>query len=140
MAIQDWGAIGNIVAAIGVIASLLYLAIQIRQNNAYIRRQAMFDTLAAVRETEGSIYSDPELSRIFSDRLVPGALGKLLEEFLRQGVRFVCGRRIARARTTRFATLGLLDGVAISIVHTESENEIPIVSFRRGLQPVDASG
>lgn len=31
----------------------------------------------------------------------------------------------------RFVTLGLLKGVAVSIVHTESENEIRIVSFRR---------
>jgi hypothetical protein len=33
MTIQDWGAIGEIIGALGVIASLLYLAVQIRQNS-----------------------------------------------------------------------------------------------------------
>ena len=31
----------------------------------------------------------------------------------------------------RFVTLGLLAGVPVSIVHTESENEIRIISFRK---------
>ena len=32
MTIQDWGAVGEIIGAIAVVASLVYLAIQIRQN------------------------------------------------------------------------------------------------------------
>ena len=36
MTIQDWGAIGEIIGAIAVVASLVYLAIQIRQNTAQI--------------------------------------------------------------------------------------------------------
>jgi uncharacterized DUF497 family protein len=31
----------------------------------------------------------------------------------------------------RFVTLGLLDGVPVSIVHTESDEEIRVISFRR---------
>ena len=31
----------------------------------------------------------------------------------------------------RFETLGLLAGVPVSVVHTESENEIRIISFRK---------
>ena len=31
----------------------------------------------------------------------------------------------------RFVTLGLLAGIPVSVVHTESENEIRIISFRR---------
>jgi uncharacterized protein len=31
----------------------------------------------------------------------------------------------------RFATLGLLAGVPVSIVHTESEDEIRVISFRK---------
>jgi uncharacterized DUF497 family protein len=31
----------------------------------------------------------------------------------------------------RFVTLGLLDGVPVSIVHTESAEEIRVISFRR---------
>ncbi len=31
----------------------------------------------------------------------------------------------------RFVTLGLLEGVVVSIVHTENEDEIRIISFRK---------
>jgi hypothetical protein len=31
----------------------------------------------------------------------------------------------------RFVTLGFLDGIPVSIVHTESEEEIRVISFRR---------
>ena len=34
-------------------------------------------------------------------------------------------------REQRFVTLGLLDGVPVSIVHTETEHEIRIISFRQ---------
>jgi len=37
MSIQDWGSVGEIVGAIGVVASLLYLAVQIRQSSAIAR-------------------------------------------------------------------------------------------------------
>ncbi len=32
----------------------------------------------------------------------------------------------------RFVTLGLLAGVLVSVVHTESEDEIRVISFRKG--------
>ena len=47
MTIQDWGAIGEIVGAIAVVASLIYLAIQIRQNTAQISRSIESDRFAA---------------------------------------------------------------------------------------------
>lgn len=31
----------------------------------------------------------------------------------------------------RFVTLGLLAGIPVSVVHTESENEIRVISFRK---------
>jgi uncharacterized DUF497 family protein len=34
-------------------------------------------------------------------------------------------------REQRFVTLGLLAGIPVSIVHTESEHEIRIISFRK---------
>ncbi|MDZ4252612.1 MAG: BrnT family toxin [Sulfuritalea sp.] len=34
----------------------------------------------------------------------------------------------------RFVTLGLLAGIPVSIVHTESEHEIRIISFRKASQ------
>jgi uncharacterized protein len=35
----------------------------------------------------------------------------------------------------RFVTLGLLAGVVVSIVHTENNHEIRIISFRRATRP-----
>ena len=34
----------------------------------------------------------------------------------------------------RFVTLGLLSGIPVSVVHTESEYEIRIISFRKATQ------
>ena len=34
----------------------------------------------------------------------------------------------------RFVTLGLLAGMTVSIVHTENEHEIRIISFRKATQ------
>ena len=44
MSIQDWGAIGEIIGALAVVASLIYLAVQIRQNKYAIER----DTTRAI--------------------------------------------------------------------------------------------
>jgi hypothetical protein len=39
MPIQDWGAIGKIVSAIGVVFALIYLTTQIRQNTRQLQSQ-----------------------------------------------------------------------------------------------------
>ena len=39
MTVQDWGAIGEIVGGIAIIATLIYLALQIRQSNTATHRQ-----------------------------------------------------------------------------------------------------
>ncbi len=50
-----------------------------------------------------------------------------------------CSKQLrTRSRTTgspngeqRFVTLGLLVGIPVSVVHTESEREIRVISFRK---------
>jgi len=59
------GAIAEIVGAIGVIGSLIYLSLQVRQNNAYIRNQALFDTVSELRQAIGRMIEDADLSRIY---------------------------------------------------------------------------
>ncbi len=47
MSVQDWGAIGEIIGAVAIIISLLYVGIQIRQNNRDTRvltSQVFIDT------------------------------------------------------------------------------------------------
>jgi hypothetical protein len=51
VSIQDWGAIGEIVGALAVVASLVYLAIQIRQNTRQISLSLESTKLAAFERT-----------------------------------------------------------------------------------------
>jgi hypothetical protein len=65
MSLEDLGNIGEFVAAVAVVVSLIYLAIQIRQNT-YSVRSSTFQ--AAVRDTTEIIdplVRDPELNRIW---------------------------------------------------------------------------
>lgn len=59
------GAIGEVVGALGVIATLGYLATQIRQNTASVRASTLQDMSEASASFLGLIASDNELSRIF---------------------------------------------------------------------------
>ena len=51
MSIQDWGANGEIVGALAVVASLIYLAMQIRQNTRQISMSLESAKLAAFERT-----------------------------------------------------------------------------------------
>lgn len=39
MSIQDWGAVGEVISAIGVVVTLIYLSTQIRQNTRQLRSE-----------------------------------------------------------------------------------------------------
>jgi hypothetical protein len=64
LTIQDLGNIGEFVAAIAVLVSLLYLAIQIRQNTKSVRTstyQAVLDSSHRLSE----YFADPRMERIY---------------------------------------------------------------------------
>ena len=72
MSIQDWGAIGEIVGAIAVVASLIYLAVQIRQNTRQISLNLESSKLAAFEQNVESgnrarelLITDPALAELF---------------------------------------------------------------------------
>lgn len=48
MTIQDWGAVGEIIGAIAVVASLVYLALQIRQNTQQIAHSIETERVASL--------------------------------------------------------------------------------------------
>ena len=82
MTLQDLGNIGELVGAIGVVVSLVYLATQIRQNTKAVRSntsQAITDSRV---EFLSSISDNPEVARMFfsgltdPDRLGPDELGR----------------------------------------------------------------
>lgn len=70
--IQDLGAVGEFIGAIGVVVTLGYLAFQIRQNTSQLERNALTTKAAAVkasnialRETRQSIFSSGDMSEYF---------------------------------------------------------------------------
>jgi len=63
--IQDYGALGEIVGGVGVVATLAYLAWQIRQNTLTIRTAAVNATIIALREPRQSIFGSEEMTHIF---------------------------------------------------------------------------
>ncbi len=71
--IQDLGAAGEFVGAIGVVVTLIYLAYQIRQNTIQLeqsthtaRAAAQNASNTALRETRASIFESEEMAEVFS--------------------------------------------------------------------------
>src|SRR5712691_4665472 len=58
------GAIANLLAALGVIATLIYLAIQIRQDSNQLRGAATVEVYDYQRSLTDTLTSDPELYKI----------------------------------------------------------------------------
>ena len=72
MTIQDWGAIGEIVGALAVVASLIYLAMQVRHNTRQMALNYESDKLSAFERNVESgnrarniLLSDPSLAELF---------------------------------------------------------------------------
>ncbi len=59
-------AVGQIASAVGGIAALLYLALQVRQNTRAVRGTTADAAVAASRDWIRPLIEDPELSRIWS--------------------------------------------------------------------------
>ena len=77
LSIQDWGAIGEIVGAIAVVASLIYLAVQIRQNTRQISLNLESSKLAAFEQNVESgnrarevLITNPAVAELFLKGLV----------------------------------------------------------------------
>ena len=65
MSIQDLGSIGELVAAIATIGTLVYLAIQIRQNTKTVRTSTYQAVLDSSRSDTELILAHPHLERIY---------------------------------------------------------------------------
>jgi hypothetical protein len=59
------GAIGQIVGALAVVVSLVYLAIQIRQSTRVMMAESARAAVAAVRDFNKSMIEDPSVAKIF---------------------------------------------------------------------------
>jgi hypothetical protein len=72
MSIQDWGAIGELIGALAVVISLIYLAVQIRQNTRQISQTFELNRLASFERTVEAgnhirelLILNPELAALF---------------------------------------------------------------------------
>jgi hypothetical protein len=65
MSLEDLGNIGEFVAAIAVVISLVYLAIQIRQNTHSVRSSTFQAAIRDNTEIIDPLLRDPELNRIW---------------------------------------------------------------------------
>ncbi len=63
------GAIGEVVGAFGVILTLGYLAIQIRQNTRSLRSASYQNAIGSMSEVAGSAYENEDVSRIVHQSL-----------------------------------------------------------------------
>ncbi len=59
------GAIGEIAGAAAVVLSLVYLAVQVRQNTQILRRSSTADAVSAWREWNGRLIDSADVTRIF---------------------------------------------------------------------------
>lgn len=66
MNIQDMGAIGEVVGAIAVIATLIYLALQIKQANVATHRNMYAQAATAISDYWLSLAKNPELYESFT--------------------------------------------------------------------------
>jgi hypothetical protein len=78
MTFDDLGNLGEFVAAIGVIVSLVYVAIQVRQNTRALRSSAIRELQAEVRQNAFALANDEALARIW--RQANEDLGRLTED------------------------------------------------------------
>ncbi len=63
------GAVGEAVAAAGVIASLVYVAIQIRQNTRSAREDTWHSVIRDLQQFRLLIAQDPEVARVYREGL-----------------------------------------------------------------------
>ena len=64
MSIQDLGSLGELIAAMATVATLIYLAIQINQNTRAVKASVLEATGSRSMDLAKFVANDPELSRI----------------------------------------------------------------------------
>ncbi|MCP5056193.1 MAG: hypothetical protein GY937_05630 [bacterium] len=72
LSFQDLGGIGEFVGGVGVIVSLIYLALQIRQNSRIERLNARYAVHQSMQHVMDRLDDDPELQRIWLAALAGG--------------------------------------------------------------------
>ncbi len=66
MTIEQLGSLGEFVAAIAVLISLVYVGLQVRQNTSELRRGAFRDVFQSYSAHRRQLYSDTELAQLIA--------------------------------------------------------------------------
>ncbi len=66
MTVQDYGSIGELIGAIATVATLAYLASQIRQNTRAVRAAAVDSSIGHSMDVRTSVYESEALTRIYN--------------------------------------------------------------------------
>ena len=66
MSLDDVGNIGELIGAIGVIATLIYLAVQIRQNTSALKATSHQETTREASDFVAQMAGDADVARIFN--------------------------------------------------------------------------
>ena len=89
--VQDYGSIGELIGAIATVATLAYLASQIRQNTRAVRAAAVDSSISHSMDVRKSLYESEALTRIYnSGSHDPQALSQ--EDLVRLGRPSAAGR------------------------------------------------
>ena len=64
MTLQDWGAIGEVVSAVAVIATLVYLAVQIREYRLGMNLATFHSTMQGFNQMNAMLGADPSLAEV----------------------------------------------------------------------------
>jgi hypothetical protein len=77
MTLEDWANLGEVIGAVAVIVSLLYLAWQIRQNTKAVRATAVDSSINYSMGVRQSIFENKEITHIYHQgSLDPNALSE----------------------------------------------------------------
>jgi hypothetical protein len=76
MSLQDWGAFGEVLGAIAVFLSLIYLALQIRQNTRTVAANTIQNLSESYREMNITLATDPMITPL----MIKEANSELLNE------------------------------------------------------------
>jgi hypothetical protein len=67
--LSSWTSIVEIISAIAVVVTLLFLILEVRANTAVTRASLYASTLDALNEMQSVVIQDPDLTRVFYDFL-----------------------------------------------------------------------
>jgi len=94
MTIAELGSIGELIAAIATVATLIYLAVQLRQNTRALRSQTFQQISAQMGRNVENITSDPDLAEIALKGFATGEEFTPVERVRFQGLLVMTFRRL----------------------------------------------